>query len=219
MSSWKDGKVLITGTGRSGTTFLIELLTLLDLDTGFQRVNYTQYIFPNCGSGMELDVTSPHKFLKNPEFIRDIRNVLNTTTIQSVIIPIRNYTESASSRAQHGKAQAGGLWGNVTDAISQEVFYYQIMAQYLVSMVRYDIATVFIDFDRMIANHMYLYMKLKHILPSSISLDHFERAFVEASGRSNHKNRIDGPLGTSGAQQMSSFQSAHLNPREERGHE
>jgi len=186
----KDGKVLITGTGRSGTTFLIELLTLLNLDTGFHRGNYTQYIFSNCGSGMEYDIDSPHKFLKNPRFIQEMEHILNNTMVHTVVVPIRNYTESALSRVQHGQGQPGGLWGNATDTSSQETFYYQIMAQYLVSMVRYDIATVFLDFNRMVADHVYLYQKLKHILPPSISLDRFEKTFKEASWRSEHTKNI-----------------------------
>ena len=33
-------KILITGTGRCGTTFLIKLFSFLDFDTGYNRDNY-----------------------------------------------------------------------------------------------------------------------------------------------------------------------------------
>jgi hypothetical protein len=33
-------KILITGTGRCGTTFLIKLFTFLGFDTGFDKTNY-----------------------------------------------------------------------------------------------------------------------------------------------------------------------------------
>ena len=46
-------KILITGTGRSGTTFLIKIFSFLDFDTGFNINNYKKYIFSNCNSGME----------------------------------------------------------------------------------------------------------------------------------------------------------------------
>ena len=31
------GKVLITGTGRSGTSFLIQLMSFLDMETGYDK--------------------------------------------------------------------------------------------------------------------------------------------------------------------------------------
>ena len=35
-------KILITGTGRSGTTFLIKLFTFLGFDTGFDKKNFSK---------------------------------------------------------------------------------------------------------------------------------------------------------------------------------
>lgn len=46
-------KILITGTGRSGTTFLIKLFSFLNFNTGYNKNNYKQYISNNCNSGME----------------------------------------------------------------------------------------------------------------------------------------------------------------------
>lgn len=37
-------KILITGTGRCGTTFLIKLFTFLEFDTGYSKYNYTSFI-------------------------------------------------------------------------------------------------------------------------------------------------------------------------------
>ena len=177
-----NGKVLITGTGRSGTTFLIRLMTKLGLDTGFSGMNYAKHIDENCGSGMELPFTAPHGYLKNPTFMLDMEDILSRETIAAVVIPVRNYTQSALSRAHHGMGKNGGLWG-ATDAGSQETFYHKIVAEYIVSMVKHDIPTVFIDFDRMVVDPEYLFKKLQYVLPPNVSLDNFKQAFGDVLSR------------------------------------
>lgn len=180
----ETGKVLITGTGRSGTTFLIQLFTFLDLDTGYDSKNYSKHISDNCSSGMERPLNDPYKYLKNPNIQRmgrDMERLLINTTIQAVIIPIRNYTESALSRVHLGENANGGLWGGASDLSSQEKMYYEIMANFLLSMVVYDIATIFIDYKRMVSDPVYLYRKLRQVLPSDISVKEFTDAFQEAS--------------------------------------
>src|SRR5258706_14981308 len=49
--------IIISGTGRAGTTFLIQLLTELGLDTGFPK-GLTLDL--NSRAGMELDIRDPH---------------------------------------------------------------------------------------------------------------------------------------------------------------
>ena len=46
--------IIITGTGRTGTTFLVQLLTNLGLETGFTRQNMA--LFENARAGLEHDV-------------------------------------------------------------------------------------------------------------------------------------------------------------------
>lgn len=69
-------KILITGTGRCGTTFLIKLFSFLDFDTGYNRNTYNSGICSNCNSGMENDYKSNIYILKNPTFIHDIENIV-----------------------------------------------------------------------------------------------------------------------------------------------
>ena len=105
-------KILITGTGRCGTTFLIKIFTFLNFDTGFNINNYKEYIFSNCNSGMEKSYKDNHYILKNPTFMRDIEKIVKdkeNITIKTVIIPLRDLDESAQSRVNH-KKNAGGLW-------------------------------------------------------------------------------------------------------------
>jgi hypothetical protein len=50
--------VIISGTGRAGTTFLVQLLTALSLDTGFKPG--TTPVFAHCNAGMEQDIRKPN---------------------------------------------------------------------------------------------------------------------------------------------------------------
>lgn len=158
-------KILITGTGRCGTTFLIKIFTFLNFDTGFNINNYKEYIFSNCNSGMEKSYKDNHYILKNPTFMRDIEKIVKdkeNITIKTVIIPFRNLNASAQSRVNH-ENQKGGLW-NASDKLSQINYYKDIISEYIFISTKYDLNTIFIDFDEMIKNKQYLFNKLKNIL-------------------------------------------------------
>ncbi len=173
-------KILITGTGRCGTTFLIKLFTFLEFDTGFNINNYSNYIFNNCNSGMELNIDSENYILKNPEFILNIHNIIDNHKIKFVIIPIRDLILSAKSRVNNCN-ETGGLW-NAIDEEEQIVFYNKIIANYIYIMTKYDIPTIFIDFDKMISDEEYLFNKLKIILDEkNINFEFFSNMYKIAS--------------------------------------
>jgi hypothetical protein len=179
-------KILITGTGRCGTTFLIKLFSFLEFDTGFTKDNYKNYVFSNCNSGMELNIEDQHYILKNPQFIKNINNIIMNYKIKYIIIPIRDYNESAKSRQSHN-FENGGLW-NATNELEQVLFYNEIIANYTYIMTKYDIPTIFIDFDRMINNKEYLFNKLKNILDEkNISFELFSSIYDEVSITSKPK--------------------------------
>ena len=85
-----NSKILISGTGRAGTTFLIKIFSFLGFDTGFNELNYNNYIFKNCNAGMEFNYTSNHYILKNPTFITQIQDIIKyNINIEYMILPIR----------------------------------------------------------------------------------------------------------------------------------
>jgi hypothetical protein len=175
-------KILITGTGRCGTTFLIKLFSFLDFNTGYNRDNYKLSIYVNCNSGMERTYNDNYYILKNPVFMSNIENIIKDTSIiiKNVIIPIRDLKMSANSRVKHGKKN-GGMW-NAEDESSQLDFYKNILINYIFISTKYDINTIFIDFDKMINNKTYLFNKLKIILDEkNIDLETFSLAYEEAS--------------------------------------
>ena len=124
-------KILITGTGRCGTTFLIKLFSFLDFDTGYNRNNYEQYISKNCNSGMEKNYYTNHYIIKNPDFFININTIVNDSRIKikNVIIPIRDFKISAKSRVKHSN-KMGGLW-RATDELSQIQFYKDALEKYI----------------------------------------------------------------------------------------
>lgn len=175
-------KILITGTGRCGTTFLIKLFSFLDFNTGYNRDNYTFSISSNCNSGMEKNYKDDYYILKNPMFMMNIENIVKDTSIKikNVIIPVRDMEISAKSRVKHGTLN-GGLW-NANDESSQIDFYKNILTNYIFIATKYDINTIFVDFDKMINDEIYLFNKLKSILDEKhIDLDTFSRVYNEVS--------------------------------------
>jgi hypothetical protein len=175
-------KVLITGTGRCGTTFLIKLFSFLGFNTGYNRDNYKLHISSICNSGMEKNYKDNYYILKNPFFMTDIEEIIKdkSITIKNVIIPIRDLNNCAKSRVKHGKKN-GGLWC-AHDELSQINFFKDILTNYIFISTKYDINTTFIDFDRMINDKTYLFYKLKIILDEkNIGLDKFSLIYDEVS--------------------------------------
>ncbi len=102
-------KILITGTGRCGTTFLIKLFSFLDFDTGYNRNNYKLSISSNCNSGMEREYTDNYYILKNPVFMMNIEEIVKDKSIKikTIIVPVRNLIMSAKSRVKHVTLNGG----------------------------------------------------------------------------------------------------------------
>jgi hypothetical protein len=158
-------KILITGTGRCGTTFLIKIFSFLEFDTGYTKNNYKNFIYSNCNSGMEREYNENYYILKNPKFISQIKNIVEDSTIKikTIIIPIRDFKLSAISRKNNGSRVPGGLW-NANTVENQIDYYKNIMTDYVHIMTKYDINTIFLDFDKMISDKIYLFNKIKNIL-------------------------------------------------------
>jgi hypothetical protein len=184
-------KILITGTGRCGTTFLIKLFTFLDFNTGFSKVKWYSFIDPKCNAGMERRYTENYHILKNPTFMEKIGDIVRNKNIKikNIIIPIRDFKESAKSRVKH-TGGGGGLW-NATDELSQIKFYEKIFLNYIFISTKYDINTIFIDFDKMINDKTYLFNKLKNILDEkNIDFTIFSNVYDEVSKHSKPRNTV-----------------------------
>jgi len=132
-----EHKVIITGTGRVGTTFLVHLLTELGLDTGYEPGEVRGHIDGRCHAGLEYDWWEQRRkrtvrdWLRQPKHaIRDLLNDPPPTpyiikspalcetlgqlvtgrdlAIDHVYIPIRDLEAAALSRVR-----VGGVHGSV----------------------------------------------------------------------------------------------------------
>ena len=186
-------KVLISGTGRCGTTFIMKILTLLDYNTGFTKEKYLDNINETCNAGLELPFHKKNKdvyIFKSPIFIQKIKSIIEYNKswmkIKLMIIPVRHYESSAESRVKNGNGP-GGLW-EAKNKQEQISFYKKIMADYIYYMEKYGIKTIFLNFGKMIGNKNYLYHKLKPLMDEkNVSFEKFSLVFDEASSTSKPK--------------------------------
>ena len=97
-----------------------------------------------------------------------------------VIIPIRSYEISSKSRLKHG-LNNGGLW-NAKNLDEQITFYHKSIANYMLDVVKYDIDTIFLDFERMVCDKHYLFERLSRIMQfENISFDVFSTEYDNSS--------------------------------------
>jgi hypothetical protein len=93
---------IITGTGRTGTTFLMELLTNLGLDTGFNPGNLSGLKNEIARAGLEKNIGDADcgYIVKNPGFHNHAEEMLSRDDIiiDHVFVPMRDLVAAAESR-------------------------------------------------------------------------------------------------------------------------
>lgn len=165
---------IISGTGRTGTSFLVQLLTEVGLETGYQPGQME--LPPDERAGFEKDIRfSPAPYIiKNPWLCEHIDVVLSNplVKIDHAIVPVREFTSAAASRAHvqaiqtgspDGEAVNGGLWG--TDkAVEQETILRHRFSSLIEGLARHDIPITFIWYPRLTRDAAYLYEKLAFLL-------------------------------------------------------
>ncbi len=181
--------LLISGTGRAGTTFLMQLLTKLGLDTGFSST--TEDVHSSCNAGMEWNIDDIFRgrapyVVKNPALCEHIDEILETPgiAVDCMLIPIRNLYESAESRRKNfresGNRKAlGALWLTKNPKKQEQalaVYFHHLVY----SLTKHDIPMVLLQFPRIVKDPEYLYGKLSHCL-SGRTYEEFLRAFKDVS--------------------------------------
>jgi hypothetical protein len=163
-------KVLITGTGRAGTTLLVQVLTDLGLDTGFAP---DAPIDERARAGLESAVVDPAgpRIVKSPGVVRRLGTLLDTgqAEIEHVIIPMRDLDVAAASRVRltHYGADLrtfGGLVGTRRATQQREalaVMQYELMF----TIARHDLPCTFLVFPRFTTDWEYTADKLGFLAP------------------------------------------------------
>ena len=166
-------QIVITGTGRAGTTFLMALFTQLRLPTGFTPRDFANctdvYACPHAGyewgeltadalpalraKGVEI-VKSPH--LAAP---KEARRWLAGAGVAHVIVPLRDLANVSRSRVAHGHDN-GGLPADVADGATLQHVNERVLAHLLVLIVQRDTPSTLLAFPRHVLDASYAFAKL-----------------------------------------------------------
>ena len=187
--------LLIAGTGRTGTSFLVRYLTELGLDTHLTRRGASAQWDDHADAGLEelpftdLSVDLPY-VIKTPGLYHFVDQLLENKTFiaDAVIIPVRDLTEAAASRSiverrmVHQTApwmsegnQSWEDWGftpggvifslNPIDQGRLLAVGFHHLVQRLIAA---DIPIIFLSFPRTTEDGCYLFEKLRPILPYTV---------------------------------------------------
>jgi len=165
-------KVLIAGTGRTGTSFLMAVLHDVGINIGFSDEEVLHTATRKSKAGLELEIGFIYDYIemtnetpyivKCPRYSHMIKSISEKCIIDHVYIPIREMEDVVKSRVSK-KRNSGGLWG-ARDGNSQRVFLYKILGCLIHDLILLDIPYTFVKFDKMISDPKYCYNKFNFIL-------------------------------------------------------
>lgn len=182
------GKVVIAGTGRAGTTLLVQVLTDLGLDTGFDA---SAPIDSTVNAGLERSVEGPDApwIVKSPDLSRTLGAILDEgrARVDHVIIPIRDLDVATASRVRNTKYGRdlhtwGGLLGT-NRATRQRAALTGMLYELLYTVARHDVPHTFLMFPRFATDWEYAHAQLGFLAPE-ISADRWRLA-LEARVKPN----------------------------------
>jgi len=195
--------VVITGTGRSGTTFLVELLTHLGLDTGFTLEKLQAKKHRGARAGLELDIRRENcpYIVKAPAFCEIAQEIIrrDDIVIEHIFVPMRDLYSAAESRrfvekgtlsdmsflqrlevADTRQGLIGGLWGttSIEPGKQEEILLRQIY-ELMLAISDATLPVTVMRYPRIVKDCPYLFEKLKPIL-RGITYEPFHEAFSKA---------------------------------------
>ena len=198
----REHHLLITGTGRAGTSFLVKYLAELGLDTHREHPDGASWDEAAHAGLEDLLLLEQPKHLpyviKSPWLTEYIDQVLarDDIVIDGVIIPVRNLVEAATSRAvvemQHRYAGVPGMaqlerswesWGLTAGGIVfslNPIDQARLLAVGFHSLFAFSPRLTsprsFLAFPRIIEDADYLFAKVQPLLPLGISLEQAREA-------------------------------------------
>lgn len=185
--------LIIAGTGRAGTTFLVRYLTALGLDTHLSRRGEAAWLDEEAQAGLEDFPFGPDSnelpyVIKNPMLFEFIDQVLadEAIAVDGVIIPMRDLNEATESRVILERRSmyehlpwlgymdkpwesAGNVPGGIIHSLNalDEARLLATGFHLLVErLVRANVPFVFLDFPRIVNDADYLYEKLAALVPN-----------------------------------------------------
>lgn len=176
--------MVITGTGRTGTSFLVQLLTRLGLDTGFELNELDSKLDPIGRAGFESNIRDKDAayVVKSPNIANYIQEILEDPEIELdlVIVPIRDIDKATESRVNVSKenlkqggilkqmfgskrGHSGGMW-KTSSIEKQQLILLRTLSNVLVECVKHDQALALIHYPKLMNEPIYLFRKLRPIL-------------------------------------------------------
>jgi hypothetical protein len=182
----KEHKLLITGTGRAGTTFLVRLLTELGFDTGYTREDWRDHYHEHCHAGLErslLDRSTPY-VVKSPNLCFELPELLAAQSpliIDHVLVPIRDLDDAARSRIRIGGADdvPGGLW-LTDDPTQQRAVLAEAFHTLMYTLTAHRVPHTLLHFPRFAVDADYTYNRLRPLVGGT-SRPRFDLAFHAVS--------------------------------------
>ena len=185
--------LLIAGTGRAGTSFLVRWLAAAGLRTHL-ALHDTPMWDDDANAGLEdLPVSSDPQapyVMKSPWLVEVIDDVLDNPGIalDGVIIPVRDLTEAATSRVvrelqsalranpwMNSLGRSFEQWGTTPggvvyslDPVDQARLLAVSFHRLVQRLVKADIPIVLLDFPRLALDADYLFYKLRRFVPATI---------------------------------------------------
>ncbi len=183
--------LLIAGTGRAGTTFLVQYLAECGLDTHIARDQYRGYD-EDANAGLEdLPLNDPDApyVIKSPWLFEYVERVLadEQTVVDAVVIPMRGIVEAAASRTVnelrarhampglHDDCKQWETWGTTAGGVVYSlnpIDQARLLAlgfhELLHALVKRNVPIVLLDFPRFIEDPDYLHDALSATLGDGV---------------------------------------------------
>jgi len=183
--------ILIAGTGRAGTTFLVEELTAAGAPTSFNQgaIAWTQGTEAHAGletmpaleNDGALSCSAHHRIFKSPYLTTRYRQWANATNIEAVVIPVRAAQGAAHSRAKldrgPGTNRPGGFVAGATTEAEQLAANTRMSYDLVYALAAADVPMIFLAYPRHVRDVDYTFSRLESVLESmNITKSKFARA-------------------------------------------
>jgi hypothetical protein len=195
MQDARRSHIIIAGTGRAGTTFLVQYLTELGLDTHISRQGSGQFDAASQAGFEDMPLLTAAENLpyviKTPWMGQYIDEILASSEIRidAAILPVRNLVEAAASRtilelrAMHQSAphmaQLTETWENWALTPGGTIFSLNPLDQARILAIGFhrlvqrlvdaEIPILLLGFPRLIEDCDYLFERLKSFLPETVT--------------------------------------------------
>lgn len=180
----QQGHIIVTGTGASGTTFLMDVFAEMGLDTHYQAGHASFEFHDQCACPLP-------KIIKRPQFCEDLDCWLNAGLIvDHAVVLVRSLEDAAESRRlvyqRDGQGADGSLFGT-TCPEEQTKALARLLGQLLSTLANRKVRHSFLDYEAIKSNDTdYLFHRLKAIFADSgmvFDESSFRDSYPKASAR------------------------------------